>query len=146
MTPENSQATGGLRETVKMLIDEVIIDLEEYPFKDEQSKKEFGLRLKTLRKDKGYSLNGLARQIEVNPSYISRTERGIVSISREATTAIADGLGISRFDLLVEGGWIVVDQERITPEELGVFKRVIDTGLLEMTKHGIITHRELQNR
>lgn len=148
MTLENFPTAGVLRETVKRLIDEVIIDFEEYPFKhkDEQVQRKFGARLREIRRKKGYSLEGLARQVNIDKSYLSRTERGIGPISRDAATAIADELRISRFDLLVEGGWIVVDQERITPEELGIFKRVIDTGLLEITKQGIITHRELRRQ
>jgi transcriptional regulator with XRE-family HTH domain len=56
--------------------------------------KEFGMRVKELRKAKGLSQEKLASQAMVHPNYIGMVERAERNITLENIKKIADGLGV----------------------------------------------------
>ena len=66
--------------------------------------KEFGARLNTLRVSRGESLNSLARAAGVDPSFLSRIERGLVGAPEQLIHALAAELGCPAEPLLVLGG------------------------------------------
>ena len=65
-----------------------------------------GLLLRNIRQNAGYSLNKAARAIDINPSYLSRVERGEHLPSIGLCIAMADMFHYSRFDLLEAAGKI----------------------------------------
>jgi transcriptional regulator with XRE-family HTH domain len=69
-------------------------------------KHEFGKRLRKLREEKhpNLSLRGLAEKAGVEPSYLSKIERGIERASDDMILKIADALGESRDVLLAMDG------------------------------------------
>jgi XRE family transcriptional regulator, regulator of sulfur utilization len=56
--------------------------------------KEFGMRVRELRKAKGLSQEKLASQARVHPNYIGMVERAERNITLENIKKIADGLGV----------------------------------------------------
>ncbi len=57
-------------------------------------KKEFGLRLRKLRKEKGFSQDQFAFETEINVSTISRIERGIHNPRLVTLYQLAEALNI----------------------------------------------------
>lgn len=62
-------------------------------------KKDFGLRLKTLRKQKGYSQEKFSEMINVAQNTLSNIENGIHFCSADTIEKIANALEISPQDL-----------------------------------------------
>lgn len=85
----------------------------------------FGKQLKAIREEKGYSLNALARSIEVDPAYLFRIESGEIPASAGIIKAIADELEYSRYDLLSAAGHIT--DQGMNKLDREVFKRVVDS-------------------
>ncbi|MDQ0271549.1 helix-turn-helix domain-containing protein [Cytobacillus purgationiresistens] len=86
-----------------------------------------GNRLKTLRKEKGYSINELAAKAEVSKSYISYIERGIQqNPSLHVLAKLANSLETTVEELLyqrnngIDDEWISIINRGI---EQGVTKR-----------------------
>lgn len=64
---------------------------------------ELGMRLRNLRKLRGVSLDGVAQETGVSPSFLSMLERGRTDISLGRFRRLADYYGISLSELLLEG-------------------------------------------
>ena len=60
----------------------------------------FGLRVRELRKDQGYSQEAFADRCGFVRTYMSRIETGTANPSLDAAKVLADGLGISLSELL----------------------------------------------
>jgi len=54
----------------------------------------FGIRLKQLRKRKGWSQDQLARKAGLNSSYVGRIERAERNVSLEVIQKLAEALGV----------------------------------------------------
>ena len=65
------------------------------------TKKLLGLRIKEIRKLKGYTQSALAEAIEVDPKHLSRIESGVNYPSMVALVKIADKLEIELKELFV---------------------------------------------
>lgn len=63
-------------------------------------KRDFGERLRTIRKDRGLSQETLAMTCELDRTYIGGVERGERNISLVNIYKIADALGISPREFL----------------------------------------------
>lgn len=63
-------------------------------------KKNFGKRLRSIRKDKGLSQETLALMCELDRTYIGGVERGERNISLINIYKIADALGVSPSEFL----------------------------------------------
>ena len=122
-------SNGDISETrsliLKRLIDSKKIDFGSYP-EDENSRLQFGLKLRSLRGDHNFGLNQFASQVGINPGFLSRIESGKRSVSLKYLCQIADGLGASRFSLMVESGYIVINKAEIEDWELELFRLLID--------------------
>jgi transcriptional regulator with XRE-family HTH domain len=62
-------------------------------------KKRFGERVRTLRKERGFSQEGFAFECELHRTYIGAIERGEQNVSLENIARIADALGVTVLDL-----------------------------------------------
>jgi len=65
------------------------------------TKKLLGLRIKELRKLKGYTQSELAEYIEVDPKHLSRIESGVNYPSMVALVKMADKLDVELKELFV---------------------------------------------
>lgn len=63
-------------------------------------KDKFGLRLKTLRKEKGLSQEELAERSGLNRPYISGIEQGKRNVSLEVMEKLAKALGVGIGELV----------------------------------------------
>ncbi|MBX3055415.1 MAG: helix-turn-helix transcriptional regulator [Anaerolineae bacterium] len=59
----------------------------------------FGARIRTLRKDRGLSQEGLAELCGLDRTYISGIERGLRNVSLRNIETLAKALGVSISDL-----------------------------------------------
>ena len=115
----------------KFLLDKLCI--EEYTVLD--MKKEFGAYLRNARealrqKDKRYSVRQVAGRIGIEPSYLSKVERGEnVSLSEEKTVLLAKDLGEDPDVLLALSG-------RVSSELQAVIRKrpVLFAGLIRQLK------------
>jgi transcriptional regulator with XRE-family HTH domain len=69
----------------------------------------FGLRLKTLRKEKGLSQEELAERSGLNRPYISGIEQGKRNVSLEVMEKLAEALGVEM---------VVFFEQNFTPSKL----------------------------
>lgn len=69
------------------------------PFSEIVSKEALGLRLRSIRKSKGFTLKALSRQSGVALSTLSKAELGQTSLSYEKFVAIAWALGVDMSEL-----------------------------------------------
>ena len=93
-----------------------------------ESRRRFGLAIRSLRKSQEVSLKGLSKKIGINFSYLSRVENGLVPASGKLVEVLADGLETSRFDLAIQSGLLTVDWNRITEPQLVELKQIVDSG------------------
>jgi transcriptional regulator with XRE-family HTH domain len=63
-------------------------------------KEKFGIRLKTLRKEKGLSQEELALKSGLNRPYISAIEKGKRNVSLEVMEKLAGAMGVGMGELL----------------------------------------------
>jgi transcriptional regulator with XRE-family HTH domain len=63
-----------------------------------------GLRVRTLRKAKGFSQEGFAGQCGIHRTFMGSLERGEKNISLETLAKISKGLGITLSELLQDCG------------------------------------------
>ncbi|WP_246055760.1 helix-turn-helix domain-containing protein [Leucobacter komagatae] len=70
---------------------------------ERQQRKEFGARLRELRKERGLSQEGLAHEAELDRSYVGQVERGERNISLDNIYRFSRALGISPADLFTPG-------------------------------------------
>ncbi|MGE4191906.1 MAG: response regulator [Pseudodesulfovibrio sp.] len=83
-------------------------------------------RLELLEGDKAYSLRQVSQRIGVEPSYLSKIERGLpVTLSEEKIVALAGELGIDADYLLALGGKISDDVQRIIKNRPELFARIV---------------------
>lgn len=68
--------------------------------REQRIKKEFGERLRSIRKSKGLSQEGLALTCELDRTYIGGVERGERNISLLNIYKIAEALGVSPRELM----------------------------------------------
>ena len=61
----------------------------------------FGERLRQLRKDAGFSQEGLAHQADLDRSYVGAVERGEVNISLINICVLAEAIGVPPHELLL---------------------------------------------
>ena len=100
---------------------------------------EFGLFIKKLREQKGYSIRKLAIKTHVSASHISRAERGErPPFSPELLGKMADVLPVSYEELLYKAGYIsrenafLLKVARLNQEEKELLKNILDKlGFLE---------------
>lgn len=118
-----------IRGTVKRLIDDKIVDFGTREHRKEL-REELGSRLRTLREEKGMSLNSFARKTDFDPGHVSRMERGLVGVSRNFINEASDVLETSTLDLLVLGGYFEIDEDRITDRDYEIFRFAIDKKLI----------------
>lgn len=62
--------------------------------------KEFGQKLKKIRKEKNLSLRELASEAELEHAQIARIEQGIVNPTLTTIVLLAEAMGITAADLL----------------------------------------------
>jgi transcriptional regulator with XRE-family HTH domain len=67
--------------------------------REEKFIKKFGSNLRKIRKEKGFSLEELAYQSELEYSQVSRIERGIINTSISHAFKLAKALGVEPKDL-----------------------------------------------
>lgn len=83
-------------------------------------------RLALFEEDKAYSLRQVSRRIGVEPSYLSKIERGLpVTLSEEKIVALAGELGLDTDYLLAMGGKISDDVQRIIKKRPELFARIV---------------------
>ncbi|MFC4700819.1 helix-turn-helix domain-containing protein [Glaciecola siphonariae] len=59
-----------------------------------------GTNIRQIRKEKGFSQEGLALKAKIDRSYVGRIERGEVNITLEALYALATAIGCDAKTLL----------------------------------------------
>ena len=96
----------------------------------ETESQDFSKYLRRLRRDLSILLRELAEIAGVSPSYLSRIENGMVPASTGILKAIADGLKISRAELLERAGRIV--NKGVTKEDWQYFRMKIDEGEIDI--------------
>ncbi|WP_316897607.1 response regulator [Pseudodesulfovibrio indicus] len=83
-------------------------------------------RLELFEGDKAYSLRQVSQRIGVEPSYLSKIERGLpVTLSEEKIVSLAGELGIDADYLLALGGKISDDVQRIIKNRPELFARIV---------------------
>lgn len=103
----------------------------------------FGTYLRTKRealrgKDREYSLRRVAARIGVEPSYLSKVERGIPSpLSEEKICALADVLGEDRDLLLAMAGKVSHDLQSVIRKRPQLFAQLIRE-LRDLPDHAIL--------
>jgi transcriptional regulator with XRE-family HTH domain len=93
-----------------------------------------GQKIRELRSAKGWSLQKLANATGTTRSYISRVERGLLSLRMKTRAAIADALGTKTTALLQENG--LISEADIVGYELCSAIRGIGIGDLLILKYG----------
>jgi len=76
----------------------------------------FGARLRLLRQQRQVTMKGLARQLGVDPSFLSRIERGVVAVPEQLVRDLSKALGTVEEPLLVLAGHLPEDVEAILLE------------------------------
>lgn len=69
-------------------------------FKPDSSLASLGEVVKTLRAEAGLTQEGLAAQVDIDPSYIGHIERGDRNPTWAALGRLSDGLGVPRWLLV----------------------------------------------
>lgn len=59
-----------------------------------------GANIRRIRKESGFSQEGLALKAKIDRSYVGRIERGEVNITLEALYTLADAIGCEAKELL----------------------------------------------
>jgi transcriptional regulator with XRE-family HTH domain len=72
-----------------------------------------GQRLRALRAERDVTLKGLARRLDVDPSFLGRMERGIVAAPESVVRAIASELEVAAEPLLVLAGHLPEDIQQM---------------------------------
>jgi transcriptional regulator with XRE-family HTH domain len=94
----------------------------------EESRKQFGQTLRSLRESRGFSLTDLSQLINVNPSYLSRVENGRVPCSANILEKTADVFKVARFDLALQAGFLESDITKFSGEELLLLEKFVNEG------------------
>ena len=83
-------------------------------------------RMKLFEENRSFSLRQVSRRIGVEPSYLSKIERGLpVKLSEEKIVALALELGLDPDYLLALGGKISEDVQRIIKKRPRLFARIV---------------------
>lgn len=77
----------------------------------------FGARLRELRESRRVTMKGLARILNLDPSFLSRIERGVVAVPEHVVVQIAKVLGTAEEPLLVRAGHLPKDVENVLHEQ-----------------------------
>lgn len=95
-------------------------------------------RLALLADDRAYSLRGVARAVGVEPSYLSKVERGLQAPPSEATVrALAGVLGEDPDVLLALAGKVSSDLLRVIRRRPQLFSQLIRQ-LDELPDHAVL--------
>lgn len=70
--------------------------------RDQETLTTFGTKLKELRNKKGYSIQQLAFESDIETSQVHRVEKGKINPTLTTLTALAKGLGITLAELVGE--------------------------------------------
>ncbi len=70
--------------------------------RDDEGITKFGLRLKSIRLQKGYTQESLAWKASIEPMQVSKIERGVINTSLSQILNLANALEISAADFFVE--------------------------------------------
>lgn len=70
--------------------------------RNQETLNKFGDRLKTLRTKKGFTLEQLAFEADIELSQVHRVEKGKINPTLTTLIALAKGLGVSLADLVGE--------------------------------------------
>lgn len=70
--------------------------------RNQETLTKFGDRLKTLRTKKGFTLEQLAFEADIELSQVHRVEKGKINPTLTTLIALAKGLGVSLADLVCE--------------------------------------------
>ncbi len=106
-------------------------------------KKEFGAYLRKVReelrqKDKRYSVRQVAGRIGIEPSYLSKVERGEnVSLSEEKTILLAQDLGKDPDVLLALGGRVSSELQAVIRKRPVLFASLIRQ-LKDLPDHAVL--------
>lgn len=76
----------------------------------------FGKRLRQLRRARQLGMKELARRVDVDPSFLSRVERGLVSAPRVLVLRVAALLGVDAEPLLLQAGHLPEDVRTMLAE------------------------------
>lgn len=80
---------------------------------------EFGVYLKQIREEKGWSISRLAQAAEISGSQISRIENGLRGVPKPQTLRkIADALDVPYEELMSQAGYL--ETEAVPAAELSV--------------------------
>jgi transcriptional regulator with XRE-family HTH domain len=83
-------------------------------------------REELLEKDRSFSLRQVAFRIEIEPSYLSKLERGeAISLSEKKIEALSKELGIDKDILLALAGKISSDVQKVIRERPQLFAQLI---------------------
>ncbi len=83
-------------------------------------------REQLLKKDRSFSLRQVAFRIGMEPSYLSKLERGeAVSLSEEKIRALSKELGVDKDMLLALAGKISSDVQKVIRERPQLFAQLI---------------------
>jgi len=91
----------------------------------------FGELLRRWRKDKGFSQRELARQADVDFTYISKVENsvaGFESPSEEALTRLAAALDVDADEMITRAGRVPSDVRRILVDDFSLVKEIRERG------------------
>lgn len=67
-----------------------------------KARRTVGWNLRKLRAERGYTIEGLAGESEVDESHIARIERGTVNSSIDVLERLVQALGVKLVELFVE--------------------------------------------
>lgn len=74
------------------------------PVESESQRHEFGHRIKRLRQEKGWTLAELSQRSGLAISTISKAERGVIALTYDRMSSLANGLGIDMSAFFSEQG------------------------------------------
>ena len=87
----------------------------------------FGNFLRRWRKKKGFSQRELARQADIDFTYVSKVENevpGFESPSEEALTRLAHALDVDADEMITRAGKVPSDVRRILVEDFSLVKEI----------------------
>lgn len=70
-------------------------------FEDRAHRRAFGLRVQTLRQQRGWTQETLAERADIHRSYLAAVETGLRNPTLDVITKIANGLAVPVADLFV---------------------------------------------
>lgn len=90
----------------------------------ENIREKLGKRIRTLRKARGITQEGLGEKANLNYKYIGEIERGEVNPSIETLSALADALNISIGQLFEDESQLPLDHQ-LLPKDIQLIKEAL---------------------